>query len=191
MRLCCLSVVVVVLAGCHPYLAVGYDAHTTKRGPLADAMVQPIARSTSAPAAALPEPDSKTYSGSLGGGTKNVVVAGTLLLHDVSSGSWANPESGTPHYVTATGAVDVSWSWLRWKLLSTALHGGPARTLLVDRTTGGTSWANGVRYGASAAVSLAIVTLYADLHRELVQFSDGPAEGTSSITGLTLGVAFH
>src|SRR5512132_3493670 len=104
MRLCCL---LVLLVGCHPYLAVGYDAHTTKRGPLADAMVQPIAHSTSAPAAATPPEESRTYAGSLGGGTKNVVVAGTVLLHDVSSGSWANPAAGTPHYVTATGAVDL------------------------------------------------------------------------------------
>jgi hypothetical protein len=189
MRLCCL---LLVLVGCHPYLAVGYDARTTRRGPLADAMVQPIARSSAAPAAATaPADEPKSFSGALGGGTRNVVVAGTVLLHEISSGSWANPDAGTPHYVTATASVDVAWTWLRWKLLSTALHGGPARTALVDRTSGEVSWANGIRYGASAAVSLAVLTLYVDLHKELLQFADGPATGRSSLTGVTLGVAFH
>ena len=179
-----------VLAACHPVVSVGYDTRSTTRGPLAALSGRAIAqRQTSAAATDQAAPDGGTYTLAVGGGARDFTISGTLTAHDVTGASFASPSDGSPQYLTGAVGLDFGWTWLRWKALSTSLHAGPGRMVVLDRASGERSWGNGLHYGAGVAVSLKLVSLLADLHRDSFVFDDGPATGTSTMSGLTIGVA--
>jgi len=58
-------------------------------------------------------------------------------------------------------------------------------------TAGTHSWGSGIRYGGGAAVSVFGFSLYAEGYQEKMIFIDGPAEGNSTRTGITVGLAFQ
>jgi len=108
-------------------------------------------------------------------------------VHDVTSTSFT-PGAG---YLATTLGANVRWTMLRWHGLSPSLGAGPARVLLLDRTTGERTWGNGLRFAAGAYYRVGPVAIYGDLYREIAAFSGGPATGTSTLDGITLGVALQ
>jgi hypothetical protein len=182
------------LAACHPVISVGYDGRSVKKGPLAQIAGQPVARQTTQPTAAATDQavdPADSYSLGIGGGAKNFTIRGTVMVNGVDRSITAPASEGMPRFVSGSAALAGAWSFLRWHGFSTQLHAGPATTVLVDRTTGDRSFAQGLRFGAGAELAVKGLAVYADFHRDVVAFSDGPATGISSVSGITLGVAFH
>jgi len=68
---------------------------------------------------------------------------------------------------------------------------GPVRMMLLDRSSGERTWGNGLRFGAGAQYRVGPVAIYADLYREVVAFGGGAAQGTTSLDGLTVGLALQ
>jgi hypothetical protein len=110
-----------------------------------------------------------------------------LAVHDVTSTSFT---AGAGYLATTLGA-DVRWSMFRWKGLSPTVAAGPARMLLLDRSTGERAWGNAVRFGAGLQYRLGSVAIYGDVYREAVAFSDGAATGTTMLDGVTFGLALQ
>ena len=174
-------------AGCHPRLSVGYDATAHVRGPLAN--LQTISRVEAVTGTDLPAPpEGRNYSLAMGFGDKNLSIGGRVSANNVSGSTLAIDGM---QYMSASGALDFRYNWLRFKHISTGILLAPTRTLLVDSTTGDRSWGSGIRYGGGVAVSLAAFSIYADAYQEKMIFIDGPAEGNSTRTGVTVGLAFQ
>lgn len=168
-----------LLAGCHPRFAVGYDARPRAHGAMA-AMKAPPADALTAGTPAVP--DGGDYSFAAGGGAKDFTISGALELHDVTRDG---------PYLTAAAGLDFDWRLIRYRWFSTAIHVGPRRTVMVDRDTGEREWGYGLRYGVGVAVAVSVIEVFADLHRDSLQFDFGPAAGDSSLSGLTLGLALR
>jgi hypothetical protein len=135
----------------------------------------------------LPPTGGRNYALEAGFGTEMLTFNGLLAVHDVRSTSFT-PGAG---YLTTTLGGNVRWAVLHWHGLSPSLAAGPARVLLLDRTTGDQTWGNAVRFGAGAQYRLGPIALYADIYREAVAFSGGPAQGTTMLDGVTFGLALE
>jgi hypothetical protein len=184
MRRTWLGLVVIVVTGCH--LRAGLDATSRANGPLHGVM----SRSTVSPdngVINLPTTDGDNYSLEAGFGNKTFTVNSVLAMHDVRSTSFT-PGAG---YLAATIGANVRWSILRWKNLSPSVAAGPARMLLLDRSSGERTWGNGLRFAAGAQYQLGPIAVYGDLYREVIAFGGGVADGTTTLDGLTFGIALQ
>jgi hypothetical protein len=173
-----------VLAGCH--LRAGLDAASRSSGPLHTVMSrQTVSREDGV--IHLPPANGRNATFEAGVGVRDVVINGLVAVHDVTSTSFT-PGAG---YLATTFGVNARWKVLRWHGLSPTVAAGPARMLLLDRTSGERTWGNAIRVGGGAQYQLGPVTIYGDLYREMVRFGDGAATGTTSLDGFTLGLAIQ
>jgi hypothetical protein len=177
-------VVVVGVTGCH--LRAGVDTAARAKGPLHTLMSQSTV-SRQDGVINLPPANGRNYALEAGFGNRTFTVNSLLAVHDVTSTSFT-PGAG---YLATTVGADVRWTFLHWKGLSPAVAAGPARMLLVDRTTGDRTWGNVVRIAAGGQYKLGPIAIYGDLYREVVAFGDGAARGTTMLDGITLGVALQ
>jgi hypothetical protein len=189
------ALVMLVMAACHPYVSAGTDVVWHVRGPLATALNQTVVARSTSTAAEAPAPAGGSYSLGFGMGARDFTIGLGLHVTDVTNDSFSIPNAATtaayansPHYVTGSGSLDLAWTWLRIKMVSTSLHVGPSYGLLVDRATGDRTYAPGVRYGGGLGVQLSIFTAYVDLYRDASAFRDGPASGFNSTSGMTIGI---
>lgn len=181
------SFVVLVLvagcvAGCH--LRAGLDAASRANGPLQAVM----ARSSVSRADGvinLPPVNGRNYALEAGFGNGTVTLSGLVAVHDVTSTSFT-PGAG---YLATTLGGNVRWMMLHWKGLSPTLSAGPARVLLLDRSTGDRTWGNALRFSSGLQYKLGPVAVYGDVYREAVVFSGGAANGTTMLDGITVGLA--
>jgi hypothetical protein len=157
-------------------------------GPLAT--VGNIARVTAITGVTVPPPpDGKTLSLGLGFGPRWLTIGGRLFANGIS-GAMLDAFSG-PQYVSAGGAIDVRGALEVVHRLSLTATLAPTRTVLVDTMRGDVTWGNGVRYGGGVSYALWMVSVYADVFQEQLWFSSGAAQGNSTRTGLTIGIAFQ
>lgn len=173
-----------VLTGCH--VRAGVDAASHINGPLRTLMSQSTVTRGSE-VTNLPTANGDNYSLEAGFGNQTITVNTVLAVHDVSSTTFT-PGAG---YIASTLGADVRWSILHWKGLSPSLAAGPARMMLLDRTSGERTWGNGVRAVAGLSYQLGPVALYGDVYHEHVVFSGGAAEGTTKLDGVTFGLALQ
>ncbi|MGE5183279.1 MAG: hypothetical protein ACM31C_14515 [Acidobacteriota bacterium] len=162
------------------------------RGPLAAALNQPMPQArtaalapvggstTAAPAA------TSSYSVAVGGGARDFTVALALHAHNYPAGGYG--AAAGPETVASSSSLDLAWTWLRFRHVSTNVHAGGAGMLLVDRATGDHAMGEGFRYGAALAVNASIVTAFVDYYRVGVVFGGGPATGFSELSGVMLGL---
>jgi hypothetical protein len=174
----------VVLSACH--LRLGLDPASRASGPLHTLMSQSTV-SRQDGVLNLPPANGRNYSLEAGFGHKAMTFSGLLAVHDVTPTSFT-PGAG---YLATTVGVSVRWNMFRWKNLSPTLAAGPARMLLLDRTTGERTWGNAVRFGAGAHYKVGPIAIFGDLYREVVAFGDGAAQGTTMLDGITIGVALQ
>ena len=189
MRQVMIKLVALCLAatGCHPKLSVGYDASAHVRGPLAN--LQTISRVEAVTGYDMPAPpEGRNYSLGLGFGDRRFSIGGRVSANNVSGSTLA---IDGPQYVSASGAVDFRYNVLRFKGFATGVQLAPSRTLLVDSTSGTHSWGSGLRYGGGVSYTLSAFAIYADLYQEQMIFVEGPAEGNSTRTGVTVGLAIQ
>ncbi len=179
-----LAVLLVVLGGCH--LRVGVDAASRASGPLHAVMSQATV-SRDDGVINLPPANGHNYSLEAGFGNRTITCNGLFAVHDVTSTSFT---AGAGYLATTLGA-DVRWSMFRWKGISPTLAAGPLRIVLLDRTTGGRAWGNGLRFGGGAQYQIGPIAIYGDVYREVVVFGGGAAQGTTTLDGVTLGVALQ
>lgn len=180
----CLAIAIVVVTGCH--LRAGLDATSRASGPLHRVMSQSTISYTDG-VINLPTADGHSYALEAGFGNKTLTVNTLLAVHDVSSTSFT-PGAG---YLAATLGANVRWAMFRWKDLSPTLAAGPVRMMLLDRTSGARTWGNGARVSAGAQYQLGPIALYGDVYRELIAFGSGAADGTTTLDGLTFGIALQ
>lgn len=179
---CLRFAVLLLVTGCH--LRAGYDAASRANGPLQAVMARSsVSRSDGV--INLPPANGHNYALEAGFGNSTITVNSALAVHDVTSTSFT-PGAG---YLTATVGANVRWMVLRWKGLSPTVAAGPARVLLLDRTTGERTWGNALRFGGGLQYKLGPIALYGDVYREAAAFGAGPATGTTMIDGITVGVA--
>ncbi|TMQ13795.1 MAG: hypothetical protein E6J90_27860 [Deltaproteobacteria bacterium] len=177
-------VVLLVVAGCH--LRTGLDAASRVNGPLGPVMTRSsVSRSDGV--LNLPQTGGRNYALEAGFGNAAITLNGLVAVHDVTSTSFT---AGAGYLATTLGA-DVRWAVLRWKGLSPTIAAGPARMMLLDRTTGERTWGNAVRFGGGVQYKLGAIALYGDVYREVVAFGAGAAQGTTTLDGITFGLALQ
>jgi hypothetical protein len=177
-------VLIAVIPACH--LRAGFDAASRANGPMHTlATRSSVARDTGV--INLPPADARNYALEAGFGTSMLTFNGVAAVHDVTSTSFT-PGAG---YLSTTLGANVRWAILDWHGLEPSLAAGPARVLLLDRSSGDHTWGNAVRFGAGAQYRLGPIAIYGDVYREAVKFSDGPAQGTTTIDGITVGLALE
>jgi hypothetical protein len=179
-----LAVLVVVLGGCH--LQGGFDAASRINGPLHTLMSQSTVSRTDG-VTNLPTADGDSYAVEAGFGNQSFTGNAVLAVHDVSSTSFT---PGVGHLATTLGA-NVRWSVLRWKGLSPSLSAGPVRMMLLDRSSAERTWGTGIRASAGAEYRIGPIAIYGDAYHEVIAFGAGVAQGTSTLDGVTLGLALH
>jgi hypothetical protein len=172
------------VSGCH--LRAGMDAASRASGPLHTLMSQSTVSRDSG-VLNLPPAAGHNYALEAGFGNRTFTFNSLLAVHDVTSTSFT-PGAGS---LATTLGADVRWAMFRWKGLSPSLAAGPARVMLLDRTTGDRSWGNAVRFGAGAQYRIGPIAIFGDVYREAVAFSDGAAQGTTMLDGITLGLALE
>jgi hypothetical protein len=177
-----LLAVLAVLGACH--LRAGLDATSRATGPLHAAMSQATVSRTDG-VINLPPENGRNYSLEAGFGNKRFSINSVLAVHDVTSTSFT-PGSGM---LAGTIAANVRWTMFDWHHLTPSLAAGPARMMILDRTSGDRTWGNGVRFGGGAQYQLGPVALYTDLYREVVAFGGGA--GTTTLDGITVGLALQ
>ncbi len=176
--------VIAGVTGCH--LRAGLDATARANGPLHGVMSQStVSRSTGV--INLPSEGGRSYALEAGFGNKTFTVNSLFAVHDVRSTSFT-PGAG---YLAGTVGVDVRWSMLTWKNLSPSVAAGPVRMMLLDRASGERTWGNGLRVGGGAQYQVGPIAVYGELYREVIVFGDGAADGTTTLDGLTFGLALQ
>ena len=176
--------VVVLVAGCH--LRAGFDAATRTRGPLQSVMTRSsVSRTTGV--IDLPPVSGRNYELEAGFGTSRFTVNGLIAAHDVTAASFT-PGAG---YLATTFGANVRWSVTRWYGLTPTVVAGPARMLLLDRSSGDQAWGNALRLGGGVQYQLGPVAIYGDLYHQVVAFGDGAATGTTTLDGITLGLSLQ
>jgi hypothetical protein len=181
---CLRFAILLAVSGCH--LRAGYDAASRANGPM-QAMMARSSVSRSDGVINLPAANGHNYSLEAGFGNSTVTVNGLMVAHGVTSTSFT-PGAG---YLATTLGGNVRWTPYTWKGLSTTLAGGPARVLLLDRSSGERTWGNALRFGSGLQYRLGPVAIYGDWYREMVAFSDGAASGNTTIDGITVGLALQ
>lgn len=193
-------VVVVVVTGCGAYMSAGIDtgykisgglAQPMKQTMTADPRVAAARASAGLDATSTPPTPGKTYTLSAGVGTSMFQVGLTMQAHDVDRQVFSLTDMSAPRYATATASLDVTWTPLRWRMLSTFVHAGPSYGVLLERTSGNHDTGKGLRFGGGIAVSLSVLTAYVDFYQMELQFASGPAQGMSQLTGATVGIGFN
>jgi hypothetical protein len=180
----------VAATGCNPRLHAGYDATAKVRGPLANLQSIPrIAAITGDPNAAPAPPEGRTINAGIGFGDKVFQIGLGIRANNIAQ-STLEIANG-PQYLSAAASLDFRYTFVRIKNISTNMVLAPTRTLLVDSAAGNYSWGNGMRYGAGLQVKVGSFGVFADAYQEKVIFSEGPAYGNSTRTGVTLGLAFQ
>jgi hypothetical protein len=174
--------VLVMVAGCH--LRAGFDAASRVNGPLQAAMASSSVSRTDG-VLNLPDQVGRNYALETGFGTSTLTVNGVMVVHDVTSTSF----TPGPGLLATTLGGNVRWEVYHWHGLSPTLAAGPARVLLLDRSSGDRTWGNAVRGAAGLQFQLGPIAVYGDLYHEMVSFSRGPATGTTTIQGVTFGLA--
>lgn len=182
MRSARFAVILVVLSACH--LRAGLDAASRASGPLHSLMSQSTV-SRQDGVLNLPPANGHNYALESGFGNNAVTFNALFAVHDVTSTSFT-PGAG---YLAATAGLSVRWSMFRWKGLSPTLAAGPARMMLLDRTSGDRTWGNALRFAGGAQYKLGPIAIYGEAYREVVAFGDGAALGTTMLDGVTLGLA--
>ena len=134
-------------------------------------------------------PEGKTFSLGVGGGTRWLTVGGRVFVNNIS-GDTLDAYKG-PQFMSAGGAIDIRGALAVFRGLSVTAQLAPTRTILVDTTRGDASWGTGVRYSAGLSYALWMIHLYADAFQEQLWFGAGPADGNSTRTGVTIGIAFQ
>jgi hypothetical protein len=173
--------------GCSPRMSVGYDATAHVRGPLAN--LQTISRVEAVTGSDMPAPpEGRNYSLGIGFGDKRLNIGARVSANNISGSTLAIDGA---QYMSASGALDVRYNVLRFKNFATGIQLAPTRTLLIDSTGGTHSWGSGLRYGGGVSFSLVGFSIFADAYQEKLIFIEGPAEGNSTRTGVTLGLAFQ
>jgi hypothetical protein len=181
MRLPALAVLVVA-TGCH--LRAGFDAASHASGPLQAAMASSsVSRSDGV--LNLPPQGGRNYALEAGFGNSTLTVNGMMVVHDVTSTRFT-PGAG---YLATTLGASVRWEAYHWHDLSPTLAAGPARILLLDRNTGDRTWGNALRGATGLQLRLGPIAVYGDIYREIAAFRGGAASGTTTIEGVTLGLA--
>ena len=179
-----------VSAGCNPRLHAGYDATASVRGPLANLQSIPrIAGITGDPNAAPAPPEGRTINAGIGFGDKIFQLGLGIRANNIAK-STLEIANG-PQYLSAAASLDFRYTFVRIRNFSTNMVLAPTRTLLVDSAAGDYTWGNGVRYGGGLQVKLGSFGVFADAYQEKVIFSEGPAYGNSTRTGVTLGLSFQ
>jgi hypothetical protein len=136
----------------------------------------------------LPTTDGHNYTLEAGFGLKSISVNGLIAVHNVTSTSFT-PGGG---YLASTFGVDVRWAMFDWHGLEPSLVGGPARMMLLDRSSGDAQWGNALRLGVGLQYKLGPVAIYGDAYREIVAFSsDSAASGNTTLDGVTIGLALQ
>jgi hypothetical protein len=183
MRLLVLAVGLLA-TGCH--LRAGFDAASHANGPLQAAMASSsISRSDGV--LNLPAQGGRNYALEAGFGNSTLTVNGVMVVHDVTSTSFT-PGAG---YLATTLGANVRWETYHWHHLSPTLAAGPARILLLDRNTGDRVWGNALRGATGLQLQLGPVAFYGDVYREIAVFRSGAASGSTTIDGVTLGLAIQ
>lgn len=185
-----LVVVALALAACHPKLSAGYDASAHVRGPLANLSSIPrIAGFTGETEGTNPAPEGRTANLGLAFGDRNFQVGIGMRANNIAK-STLDVANG-PQYLSAAASLDFRYSWIHIGPVSTNLVLAPTRTLLVDSANGSYSWGSGLRYGSGVLVKASVFGIYADVYQEKIYFSEGPAFGGSTRTGVSVGLAFQ
>ncbi len=182
-------VIAAVLAGCHPKLSAGYDATAHVRGPLANLQSIPRVAALTGVEGSAPAPEGRTINAGLSFGDTIFQIGIGMRANNIAK-STLDPMHG-PQYVSAAASLDFRYTWVRIKNFSTNLVLAPTRTLLVDSASASYTWGSGIRYGAGLLVKLSAFGIYADAYQEKIVFSEGPAFGNSTRTGVSLGLAFQ
>ncbi len=173
---------VVVLGACH--VRAGYDTTARSSGPLAYAVKHPnVARQDGV--LELPPTEGHNYSIAGGFGDRHLTVGLGLTAHDVTQASFA-PGTG---YLAMSAGIDLRWRVCEIAHIAPVIDVGPARMMLLDRSSGDMTWGNGIRFGGGAEVVFGRFAIYGDAYREVVAFDGGAAKGTSTLDGITIGLA--
>jgi|HubBroStandDraft_6_1064221.scaffolds.fasta_scaffold16141_6 hypothetical protein len=184
-----------ILTACHPYVTGGYDVSSTVSGPLSSMMGESVASARTLPGtttaiAATPPAASHTYSLAFGFGTPD--FGAEIGVHEFgASTSMFDSADTSQRYVTTTGSVDLRWTPIRWKHVSTFVHAGPSVGAVVDKGAQSTTFGQGVRYGGGMAVMFSHMMLFVDASRTALQMTDGDAKGFNQLGGITVGLGVH
>ncbi len=187
-----LTVVVaaLALAACHPKLSAGYDTSAHVRGPLANLSTIPrIAGFTGDTAGTNPAPEGRTVNAGLGFGDRNFQIGVGLRANNIAK-STLDVANG-PQYLSAAASLDFRYTWVHIKNFSTNVVLAPTRTLLLDSANATYNWGSGLRYGTGMLFEVSVFGVYADLYQEKIVFNEGPAFGSSTRTGVSVGLAFR
>lgn len=183
MRYVALAVLVAV-TGCH--LRAGFDAASRASGPLQAVMTRSsVSRSDGV--LNPPSQGGRNYALEAGFGSSTLTVNGVMVMHDVTSTSFT-PGAG---YLATTLGASVRWEAYHWHGLSPTLAAGPARILLLDRSSGERTWGNALRGAAGVQLQLGPVAIYGDVYREIAAFRAGAAPGSTTFDGVTVGLALQ
>ena len=167
-------------------VSAGYDMSPKVSGRLAPLVSQSMS--------STPAPAGSSYAATIGGRVKAFSIDVGVQAHDVSQASFAIPNplapSG-PRYLTGSTSLDFGCDVITWHHLSVHMHAGPALGGMIDRMTGGTYSAQGMRAGAGVSASLGPLTAFVDVTDTQLAFTDGPAAGNSTLTGVTVGIALR
>lgn len=192
------ALLVLGLVGCTPYMSAGYDAHSSIKGPLGNMVTQPAATARNESANVAPVEDTHSYSFAVGGGGKRIGLELGTHLHDVKGASFSLPsvsdmgvDPTSPRYLFATTSIDFRFRWILSRFFVSDMHIGPAGGFVLDRGTADYELGKGFRVGLTVAARLGILNAFADLYTTDMSFSEGPAKGISSLTGLTLGFSLR
>ena len=189
-----------LVTGCGAYMSVGVDTGSKITGGLANPMKQTVTADPRIAAAATAaglettatEPTAgRTYTLEVGWRVAMFRIGANLQAHDADRSTFSLTDTSSPRYATATAAVDLAWEPVRWKMLSTFLHAGPAMGVLLERTSGGYDTGKGLRFGAGISASLSVATVFVDVYRMELAFDSGPAQGMSNISGATIGIGIN
>jgi len=180
-----LALLVVLGTGCH--LQAGLDAASRVNGPL-NAMMSQSTVSRSTGVTNLPAADGgANYNVEAGFGNQTFTANSVIAVHNVTSTSFTPGEG----QLAATIAANIRWSMFRWNGVTPSLAAGPARMMLLDRSTGERTWGNGIRASAGLQYKLGPIAIYGDAYHEVIGFSRGVATGTSTLEGVTIGLALQ
>lgn len=183
----------VLATGCAPTLSAGYDAMSSVKGPVHDLLNQPVAtaRGEDAP----PVENTRSYAFAAGFRAQRIGIEAGVQLHDVKGASFSIPseyDPTQPRFLITTASLDFRLRWLAAKHFASDMHFGPAGGFLLDRGAADTQLGQGFRVGLSVAAMLGPLNTFADVYVIDMAFrGEGPAAGTSSMTGLTLGFALR